>query len=565
MLIHWPFKQTVRNLTITIQFVRFPVAAIAAVCILLAAAAPSGANSNADLSDRLRQRLEARHAGVPLTVDGDELRAVSALQDFYADRVYKPVWFGDDRLLSSARGVPELLASVVSDGLRPEDYGYSELSRAVDAYRASRRPLTPAELELKLTDSVLAYASDMLRGRVRPENVHSGWESAPRDMDLARYLQDALEDGRLLAALKRLAPQHVHYDRLRALLARYRQVERAGGLAAVPAGETLKPGMRAERVAALRRRLIQTGDLSEPAHGAGPDLFDAPLESAVKRYQARHGLDPDGVVGPVTLASLNVPLARRIRTIELNMERWRWLPQDLGERFIAVNIAGFQLGVIEHGEVTMLMPVVVGKRYHATPVFSGTMTYLVFSPYWNVPQSIAVNEILPKLREDPSYLERESMQVFRGWEQPITPLNPAAIDWDRVSARNFPYRFRQLPGPDNALGRVKFMFPNKYSVYLHDTPAQALFSRASRDFSHGCIRVSEPMKLAEHLLRDKPGWDADRIAAAANRGVEQSVPLATPWPVHVLYWTAWVGSEGEVNFRDDVYGRDDQLAEALYN
>jgi murein L,D-transpeptidase YcbB/YkuD len=519
---------------------------------LLVPHAPSSAGIPSDLSEQLRQRLDTQQPGAPL-------------HDFYTRRVYEPVWFGDGGLLSIAGTVPDLFASTISDGLRPEDYDYTALRRAIAAYQAELRPLPPVELELALTDAVLAYASDMLRGRVRPEELYSNWESAPRELNLARYLQEAMDAGRLIPSLRGLAPRHAHYHRLRELLSRYRLLELQGGPETVPPGDTLKTGMRSPRVAALRRRLSQIGDLAAAAGEAASDLFDATLESAVKRYQTRHGLEPDGVAGSRTLGSLNVPLGQRIRTIELNMERWRWLPRDLGDRFITVNIAGFQLYVVEQDQVTMTMPVVVGKRYHSTPVFSGSMTYLVFSPYWNVPQSIAVNEMLPKLRENPAYLEQESMEVFRGWEQPVRPLDPAAIDWPGVDAAGFPYRFRQLPGPHNALGRVKFMFPNKYSVYLHDTPSKGLFSWAARDFSHGCIRVSRPMELAEYLLSDQPDWDAARIAEAADRGVEQSVPLARPWPVHVLYWTSWVGPEGAVHFRADVYGRDEQLAEALYN
>ncbi|MDZ7842133.1 MAG: L,D-transpeptidase family protein [Gammaproteobacteria bacterium] len=524
----------------------------AAVGLLLVAAGPSRADIPGDLADRLRERLAPQQAD-------------TALHEFYSRRKHEPVWFGDRGLLSTADAVPTLLASSASDGLRPEDYDFTHLREAVAGYRDGRHPLPPTELELALTGAVLTYASDMLRGRVRPEDLYSNWESAPRDLDLARHLQESMDAGRLIPSLQNLAPWHVHYHRLRELLSRYRQLARDGGLATVPPGETLKRGLRSPRVSALHRRLVQDGDLDPAARGAPTDLFDAALESALKRYQRRHGLEPDGVAGPRTLASLNVPLAHRIRTVELNMERWRWLPRDLGERFITVNIAGFQLYVVERNEVMMSMPVVVGKRYHATPVFTGSMTYLVFSPYWNVPHSIAINEILPKQRENPAYLEQESMQVFRGWEQPHQPLDPAVVDWSSVSRENFPYRFRQLPGPHNALGRVKFMFPNKYSVYLHDTPAKSLFSRAARDFSHGCIRVSRPMDLAAYLLADQPEWDEARIAEAANREVEQSVPLARPWPVHVLYWTAWVGPQGEVHFRDDVYGRDERLARALYN
>lgn len=535
------------------------------LCLLLATVAPSFAVSDANLDERLRLRLEAQRAGIPLTVEGRQLQAMGALQDFYAQRIYEPVWFADGRLLEPARAVPRILGSVERDGLRPGDYAYTRLKQAVTAYQEGRVSLAPVNLELALTDAILTYAGDMLRGRIDPETLHRAWESTPRQRDLARFLAEALDTGQLVSSLQSLAPEHPDYHRLRQLLERYRRIDRAGGLTTVATGETLKPGMRSGRVAALRRRLTQSGDLSAAERAEDAKLFDDVLETAVKRYQTRHGLEPDGLVGAATLDSLAVPAAQRIRTIEINMERWRWLPQNLGDHFITVNIAGFEMKLVDEGVVRMSMPVVVGKPYHATPVFTDLMTYLVFSPYWNIPTGIASRVIVPNIRQNPEYLEQESIKVFRGWEQPATALDPASIDWSRVEAGQSPYRFRQEPGPNNALGGVKFMFPNKYHVYMHDTPARELFERTARDFSNGCIRLKEPLRLAEYLLRENDGWDAQRIAAAAQRGVEQTVRLPRAWPVHLLYWTVWVDSDGEVNFRPDIYGRDAELAKALYN
>ncbi|MGA8259316.1 MAG: L,D-transpeptidase family protein [Arenicellales bacterium] len=532
---------------------------------LIAATSPTAANNNTELIRQLRERLESQLAGIPLTVNGRPLRAVPALQDLYARRIYEPLWFHDGKLLSAARAIPAFLASAQQDGLRPEDYGYTTLDHAIAAYDEGRLALAPADLELLLTDSVLSYASDMLRGRVRPDTSYPDWETAPRDFDLTKYLQDALDAGSMVSSLRNLAPHDPHYHRLRKLLARYRQVERDGGFSIVPPGEVLKPGMRTGRVSALRLRLVQSGDWIGPQLPPDPELFDAGLEAAVIRYQTRQGLEPDGIVGATTIESLGITAAQRILTIELNMERWRWLPQDLGDHYITVNIAAFQMQLVEQGETRLAMPVVVGKRYHATPVFTGLLTYLVFGPYWNVPQSIAVNEILPQLKRNPGYLEQESMEVFRGWDQPEVPLDPSSIDWSGVTTSNFPYRFRQKPGPQNALGQIKFMFPNKYNVYMHDTPAKALFSSASRDFSHGCIRLKEPMQLAQYLLRGQSGWDEQSVVEAARRATEQTVRLQQSWPVYVLYWTAWVGPEGGINFRKDVYGRDRLLAKSLYH
>jgi murein L,D-transpeptidase YcbB/YkuD len=293
------------------------------------------------------------------------------------------------------------------------------------------------------------------------------------------------------------------------------------------------------------------------------DLFDVVLEDAVKRFQRRHGLDDDGVVGRDTLAALNVSVEDRARQIELNLERWRWLPRDLGRRHILVNIAGFELAVVEDDQLALEMRVVVGRPYRRTPVFSAPMTYLVFSPYWHVPPSLALQDVVPAVLKDPDYLTKKNIKVFRGWGAETREIDPATIDWSSVNTRNFLFRFRQEPGVNNSLGAVKFMFPNPFNVYLHDTPSRELFQKAERTFSSGCIRIAKPLELAAYLLRGAPGWSAEGIEAAAQKGVEQTVRLPEPIPVHLLYWTSWIDPDGSLQFRNDVYGRDRLLDEAL--
>ncbi len=279
----------------------------------------------------------------------------------------------------------------------------------------------------------------------------------------------------------------------------------------------------------------------------------------MRRFQKWHGLAVDGVVGPATLAALNVSVEKRIRQIEVNLERWRWLPQELGARHILVNIAGFELNVIENGQPVMTMRVVMGKEERPTPVFSGALTYLVVCPYWQVPSTIAVKDKLPQIRKDPGYLTRKKIKVFQGGEA----INPRTINWSEVTAKNFNYRFRQDPGPKNALGRVKFVFPNPFSVILHDTPDRELFTRNVRTFSSGCIRVEKPIELAEYVMHGDPQWTREKILATINKWVERTVWLPEPIPVHLLYFTAWVDAEGMTHFRDDIYGRDKRLDEAL--
>lgn len=299
-----------------------------------------------------------------------------------------------------------------------------------------------------------------------------------------------------------------------------------------------------------------------PIEGAS-EHFDSALEDAVRMFQLRHGLEADGVVGAGTLAALNVPINERVRQMELNLERWRWLPRNLGERYILVNIPSFELEVTEGEKVVLEMRVVVGKTYRRTPVFSSSMTHLVFSPYWHVPPSLAVQDVLPAAQKDLEYLAKKRIKVFRGWGADTVEMDPSAIDWSRLSRSDFPFRFRQEPGPQNALGGVKFMFPNTFNVYLHDTPSRELFLRADRSFSSGCIRIEKPLRLAEYVLGGASGWDAERILAASLKGVEQTVRLPESIPVHLLYWTCWVDARGTVHFRNDVYGRDRLLDDAL--
>jgi murein L,D-transpeptidase YcbB/YkuD len=345
-------------------------------------------------------------------------------------------------------------------------------------------------------------------------------------------------------------------------LLKYRELGEEGGWEPLPDGPTLHEGDRDARVAALRARLTVSGDLDGNG-GADRELFDPSLERGVRRFQGRHGLAVDGVVGKATLAALNVPVRERVRQIERNMERWRWLPEELGGRYILVNTADFSLEVVEEGEQVMAMRVVTGKKARRTPVFSGRMTYLVLNPYWHIPHKLAVEDILPKIKKDPGYLDRQKIRVFESWEEPAPEIQPETVDWSEITESNLVFKLRQDAGPRNALGRVKFMFPNKFAVYLHDTPSRTMFQRSQRDFSSGCIRIEEPIDLALYVLRGDPDWTSEEVLSAIESRKNRIVWLPEPIPVHVLYWTAWVEGEGTVHFRNDVYDRDGPLDAAL--
>ena len=343
--------------------------------------------------------------------------------------------------------------------------------------------------------------------------------------------------------------------RLQASLMQYKEIADRGGWPPVSEGAWLKRGDRGQRVVELKRRLTVTGD--RRSESSGPeDIFDEELHDSVVRFQRRHGLKEDGVVGPETIKNLNVPVENRIRQIEINIQRLKQMTECAETRYIAVNIAAFDLHVIENKNTVMSMKVIVGKPYWYSPSFSSTMTQIVFNPSWYVPNSIAIEEILPKIKEDPEYLVNEGIKVFEKGKGYRNELDASVINWADVNADNLTYRFVQVPGIRNPLGKIKFIFPNNYDVYLHDTPAKVLFEKSSRAFSHGCIRIEKPVELAEYLLHDDPSWTRENILAMMESGEDVKIKIPSPIKIHILYLTAWVDEDNVLQFREDVYERD---------
>ncbi|HEX7071693.1 MAG TPA: L,D-transpeptidase family protein, partial [Rhodothermales bacterium] len=461
----------------------------------------------------------------------------------------------------------DAFCDAATEGLWPASYATPELAEAIEQTRESKasgdaaRSDQLAHLDLLLTQAYMAYASDLLTGRVDPREVGAGWHAPLHRIDLASVLADSTGNGARFDLHRLLADRHEAFGQLREALQRYRQIAAGGGWNTVPEGEALEPGDTGERVTLLRRRLITSGDLSasDASDTSAPAVYDAALAAAVARFQWRHGLEPDSVAGEDVIAAMNVPIEARIHQIELNLERWRWIPANLGNRYIYVNIPAFELHAFDGGREALSMRVVVGKEYNdqATPVFADTMQYVVFNPYWNVPESIAAEELLPRARRDPGYLARNRYEVVRGWDGGAIG-SPGAGDLDRVESGD--YRIRQLPGRGNALGQVKFMFPNQFNIYLHDTPEEHLFERADRAYSHGCIRVEEPTELAKYVFAGS--MSESEIREHMEGDTEETVSLSRPLPVYILYWTAFV-DEGAVHFRGDLYGQDAALDNAL--
>lgn len=514
--------------------------------------------SAATLADALTARL-SHGVGIDADREGEDLLILGR---FYEARAMAPLWVTEAGPTGQARQLLAALTDAAAEGLDPRDYAVSRIAALMDRGDSVE---ALAELEFLLTDGLLGFGRDVSAGRLEPAKVDPELFLERTSIDPAALLAGAAMAEDLPVFLAALPPTRPEYRRLRDALKTYRLLEAAGGWPALPDGPTLKPGQSDARVPILRRRLAVTGELAgDPPASPDPRFYDSALEAAVRLFQRRHGLEPDGAVGRATRLALNVPAAERVRQIVINMERWRWLPRDLGERYLMVNLAAFELAVFDGTEVVHGTRVIVGEPFRRTPVFSGRMTFLEVNPYWNVPPRIAREEILPKARRNPGYLAENGYTLLSDWTEKAVVVDPRAVDWSVPSA-SLRYRVRQEPGDRNALGRIKFMFPNQFDVYLHDTPSKRLFAKASRTFSHGCIRVENPFELAETVLRltGTTGWDRAALDAAAATGRRQIVRLATALPVHITYVTAFVDADGTVEFRDDVYGRDRRLTTAL--
>lgn len=489
---------------------------------------------------------------------------------FYAARGYAPLWLAPDgSATDAADALLDWIGEADAHALPPQRYDTSGLAARL------ARPLTPREaatLELELTRLFVRYARDLTSGLLDPRQVSRQIHVTPPRTDPAQLLEDAAGTRDMSAFLASLSPANPDYRRLLELRREMHRIVRDGDWGSpIAAGPTLRPGDRSPRVAEVRDRLIALGDLpteeqvarnevmndATPSSG-DPMAFDATLEAALLRFQERHGLNTDGAVGPMTLAALNTPASTRAEQVAVNLERLRWLNRDLGRRHVMINAAGFSMSFFEDGERRFTTRTVVGQagRFE-TPEFNDELEYIVVNPRWNVPRSIATQEILPELRQDPYYLEKNNMELVDA-EMPASE-----IDWSTVTPGSFPWRVRQRPGPQNALGAVKFLFPNEYAIYMHDTPAKHLFAKDERDFSHGCVRLEDPYEFAHLLLSYQTADPAGMFDRLRARSGEQWVTLEQTIPVYVTYRTAWVSDDDTWQFRADIYRRDAAIGAAL--
>lgn len=516
--------------------------------------------------DSIIDRIEALQAGHPVTILDTPILAKEALTRFYELRSFDLAWDS----YSARRQLAQAISEVADQGLNPLDYHHETIAALALQPTDQVEEDVRADLDLVLSDAFLLLSSHLQAGKVNPRTIHAEWTANRQDLETHTVLAQALDTNSVYQTLQQLKPSSPAYQKL--VTAR-RTLTALLGVPwhELPAAPTLRPGDMDPRIPEIRRRLALLGDIPTADHDPqnaydatfDNDLYSDELVIALPAFQARHGLEPDGIIGRQTFAALNKLPVERIRQLDASLERWRWLPDDLGDTFVLVNIASFEMIMVRAGEEILRQRVIVGRPYRQTPVFSDRIRYLVFNPTWTVPRKLMIEDQLPIIRSDPGYLERMNFKVYRGWGADRVEVDPATIDWHSLSANNFPYQLVQEPGPMNALGQIKFMFPNQYDIYLHDTPGQALFGRADRTLSSGCIRVERPFELAERLLEDNSNWSRANIDRAIELRDPVNAMLRTPIPVHLQYWTVWVDQSGVIQFRNDIYGRDQRLIDAL--
>jgi len=520
------------------------------------------------LTLQIRERFAPSADSQPVICSGETFYGSLVLPCFYSLRDFAPAWISDQGIGKDADHLVGAIQKAGSDGLSPQDYHLEKIKALLTEIRNAKTdeseiPVASlSELDLLLSDAFFQLASHLSSGRVSPKTADPEWAIDPRKVDLIQLANHALKHHAIKEVLNELSPQDEQYSRLKKALADYRQITEKGGWPTISHGPNIQKGDQGERVSALRIRLIQSGDLN-PTEESDSEIFGAAMEQAVLKFQKRYGLTADGVVGPATLSALNVSAADRVKQILVNMERLRWGPRNLGNRHILINIAQFQLRVMDNDTQVLKMRVVVGKDYRPTPVFTEQLSYMVLNPFWRIPHKLAVEDFLPQIRADKDLFNKKRIRVFESWKDNAPEINPNSVNWHQVNEKNFSYKLVQEPGPFNALGRFKFMFPNKFSVYLHDTPSRHLFKREKRNFSSGCIRIENPVDLAVYLVKDNSNWSREKILETIKRMETKVIPIQQPIPVYILYFTAWVDSDGTAQFRDDVYGRDRRLYAAL--
>jgi L,D-transpeptidase YcbB len=519
----------------------------------------------------IRNQLEADNPEERKMVGGTLLFSSLVIQRFYQDRNFHPAWINEKKLTERAYEMRYEIQQARFDGLNPDDYHLYSISQYFDKIeRGESAPtnLDWATLDLLLTDAYIMLSSHLYLGKVNPENLKTAWNiqrTAP-ELRIDERLGNALKEENIRKSMEELYPSFTIYKKMRDGLRELYDFHSKNlndsdiSWKALKLDKSIKQEEMNNLIPEIRKRLI-FWEFLEPYPFENEKLYDSIMETGVKKIQVRHGMVPDGVIGQGTVHALNQSPENLIKAASVNLERLRWLPDNIKDlELILVNTANFQLDYIQKRDTILSSRVIVGKSYHSTPQFNAEMSYIVFSPTWTVPNSITRNEIIPAIKKNPNYLTRNNMKILTSSGMEVSP---SSIDWGKVNPRTFPYIIRQEPGQNNSLGLVKFMFPNKYSVYIHDTPARSLFEREDRALSHGCIRIQKPFELAKLLLSFDPSWTDEEIRKAMHLSKEKIVMLDRKIPVVVLYLTYWADSKGDYFFRRDLYSRDTEIYNSL--
>ena len=486
------------------------------------------------------------------TVAENSLENPEGVREFYQSRAFSPVW-NDEELITAF--VAEL-KKAGEEGLIAEDYYPSELQNLLES-EGERSEVQRVAVEIRLTDAFLKYADALFYGKVNPEELYSLWGLKREKLDPAQVLSSVSGEEDLIAALDSLKPKNPVYSGLKKSLQEYKTLMAKDSSAVkIKEGETIKPGDRDNRTADIARRLQQLGFVQLDSL-ENDSIYGKNLVAAVKRFQKEKGIEPDGVIGNSTLRELNMDYYDLYKKVLVNLERWRWYPRDLGDHYILVNVADFKLAVVKDGDTVRTHNVIAGSKERQTPVFTDTLEYIVINPLWNIPPTIEEEDIIPKASKDPSYLTRNNMTV-------TAPngdvLDPYSIDWSSPEVKD--YRYSQSAGPSNPLGRVKIIYPNKYLIYLHDTPSKALFNRSDRAESSGCVRVENAIDLSAYVVESQDDWSLEKIKQQIASGETKHVKIKRPIQVHHFYWTAWRGLD-KTYFAEDVYDLDSEVYKAL--
>jgi murein L,D-transpeptidase YcbB/YkuD len=510
------------------------------------------------INEIIRTQVEQITTSGELSIGDESIASVSVLPELYERCAFCLLWDSPE----NAAILMQEIANIGEDGLDPEDYHYKALENLSARIKAAKSssPEMLADFDLLLTDSLIRLGYHLIFGKVDPESLDPHWNLSREidDRDPVVGIEEVLMTGDLAKTLDNFRPTHTYYKNLKIALAKYRGIQAGGGWKPVPTGATLKIGVADDRVPALRKRLGISGDLQDAPIDS--TFFDEQLEKAVKHFQRRHRLTVDGAVGKNTLEALNMPVETRIDQIRVNLDRARWVLHAIVGKFVLVDIAGFQAYFFQEDGIIWESRVQVGRPYRRTPVFRSDIKYLVLNPEWTVPPGILRKDILPAVKKNPNYLKERNINVI---DRQGNIINQDTIDWSQYPKRGFPYMLRQEPGPNNALGLIKIMFPNQHLVYLHDTPNKALFVHKDRTFSSGCIRVEKPFELAELLLDNPAKGNRETFKTIIASKKPHTITLPKPIPVMLLYWTVAVDQDGTVHFKNDPYNRDKAVLEGL--